>query len=124
KVTGVQTCALPIWMIGKARDVVLGLVGAELIEHQERIEVGELWLPDHPREPDACAIGGRHAGHDTLHRAGSNLRIHGTFLLRSKPRMPDRTAARTARERASGRHRTAVGDRGARGAQARGALLR
>ena len=33
-------------MVGKARDVVLGLVGAELIEHQERIEIGQLRLPD------------------------------------------------------------------------------
>jgi len=72
-------------MIRKAGDVVLRLVGAELIEQQERIEVGELGLPDHPREADACAIGGRHAFHDTLHRAAGNVGIHESYL-RKNPR--------------------------------------
>ena len=37
----------PMRVVGEARDVVLGLVGAELVEHQEGIEVGQLRLPDH-----------------------------------------------------------------------------
>ena len=60
-------------VIGKAGDVVLGPVGAELIEHEERIKVRQLRLADDAAQLDAGAIRGRHASHDTLHRAGGEL---------------------------------------------------
>ena len=43
---------------GKSRDVVLGLVGAEFIEQQERVEIGQFRLADDARELDAGAVGG------------------------------------------------------------------
>src|SRR5256885_13783701 len=67
----------------KARDVVLGLVGAELIEQQERIEVRKQLLPDHPRELDAGAVGGGDSGDDTSHRSLCNLRVHGSRLVKN-----------------------------------------
>ena len=42
---------------GKPGDVVLGLVRAEFIEQQERIEIGQLRLADDARELDARAVG-------------------------------------------------------------------
>ena len=48
-------------VIGEAGDVVFRLVGAELIEQQERVEVGQLRLADDPAQLHACAIGGRDA---------------------------------------------------------------
>jgi hypothetical protein len=58
-----------MWMNGKAGDVILGLVGAELIEQQERVEVGQLRLPDDAAQLHACAVGGRYAGDDALNLA-------------------------------------------------------
>jgi hypothetical protein len=56
-------------VIGKAGEVVLGLIGAELIEHEERIQVRQLWLPDDPAQLHAGAIGGGQAAHDLAHGA-------------------------------------------------------
>ena len=69
-------------MRGEAGDVVAGLVGAELVEHQEGIEVGQLVGADHARQANTGAIGCRHAAYATCDRAkdgfrGCGLRGHG-----------------------------------------------
>jgi hypothetical protein len=51
-------------MIGKAGDVVGALVGAELVEHQERVEIGQRLAADHAIELHAGAVAGRPALHD------------------------------------------------------------
>jgi hypothetical protein len=48
-------------MLGKAFDVIVGLVGAELVEQQERVQHVERRLSDHALELHARAVGGIHA---------------------------------------------------------------
>ena len=55
-------------MVGEAGEVVLGAVGAELVQHQERIEHVQLRRADHARQLDAGAIGG--AGRAACGRRG------------------------------------------------------
>jgi hypothetical protein len=69
-------------MIREARDVVLGLVGAELIQHEERIKVGKLRLPDDARELDAGAVRGRHALDDAPDGAARDTGVgHGSHTF-------------------------------------------
>ena len=56
-------------MVRKAADVVLGIVGAERIEHQERIEPALQRLRQHARELHARAVRRRLAGDHALDRA-------------------------------------------------------
>src|SRR5262249_13583002 len=56
-------------MIRKAGEIVLGTVGAELIEHQEGVEVGQLRLADHAPQLHSGAIGSRQALDDAPHGA-------------------------------------------------------
>jgi hypothetical protein len=58
-------------MIGKAADVVVGVVGAEGVEHQEGVEPALQRLGQHASELDTRAVGGRHARHQALDLAGS-----------------------------------------------------
>jgi hypothetical protein len=53
-------------VLGKAADVVVGVVGAEGIEHQERVETALQRLRQYAHELDAGAIGGRGARDDAL----------------------------------------------------------
>src|SRR6185503_13586818 len=53
-------------MIRKAADVIRRLVRAELIEQQERIELGKARSSDDAIELDAVAIAGRQGGEYTL----------------------------------------------------------
>ena len=59
-------------VIRKAGDVVFGLVRAELIEQQKRIEIRKLRLPDHARELHARPIGRRHPAHHAFDGASCN----------------------------------------------------
>ena len=56
-------------MVRKAADVVLRIVGAERVEHQERIEPALQRLRQHARELHARAVGRRLAGDHALDRA-------------------------------------------------------
>jgi hypothetical protein len=68
-------------MLRESRDVILGLVRAELVEQQEWIEIGQLGLADDPGEFDARAVGGGLAAKrlDDCARGGGELGcgIHG-----------------------------------------------
>ncbi len=46
-----------MWMAGEAGQVVGGLVGAELVQQQERVQVRKLRATDHPGELDPGAVG-------------------------------------------------------------------
>jgi hypothetical protein len=54
-------------MVGETRQVILGLVGAELVEQQEGIQHVELRRADHARELDARAVGRRLAAQLARH---------------------------------------------------------
>src|SRR5690606_22932629 len=67
--------------VGMARetgDVVFGPVGAELVEQQERIQVGQRGAADHAGEPDSGAVG-RGGAADLADDAGV-LGRHGALL--------------------------------------------
>ncbi len=49
-------------MIGKAGQIGIRIIGAERIQHQERIEVRQRRLADNAGELDAGAVAGGHAG--------------------------------------------------------------
>mgnify|MGYP007065522169 CR=1 FL=1 len=53
-------------MVGKAGDVVVGLVAAEGIEHQKGVEPLLQVVGEHAGELDAVAVGGGLALHDAL----------------------------------------------------------
>ena len=63
-------------MIGKAGDVVVGFVGAERIEHQERIEPALQVLRQHAHQLDAGAVLRRLAGDDAVDRTRT---LHAGF---------------------------------------------
>jgi hypothetical protein len=49
-------------MVGKARDIGCGVIRAEGIQHQKRVEVRQHGLADHAAELDAGAVARGHAG--------------------------------------------------------------
>src|SRR5579883_2478645 len=53
----------PMGMIRETRDVIARVVGAELIEHQERIEIRQARLTDDPRQLDAGTVGCGYPAH-------------------------------------------------------------
>ncbi len=57
-------------MIGEAGQIVIRVIAAEGIEHQERIEPALQRLGQHAREPDARAVRGGVAGDDAFDAAG------------------------------------------------------
>src|SRR5690606_16416398 len=67
-------------MAREAGDVVLGLVGAELVQHQERIEHVEFGRTDDPGQLDPGAIGRGHAAQLADHAGGGVGRGHGRLL--------------------------------------------
>src|SRR5579862_1152633 len=56
-------------VVREAGDIVLRPVGAELIEHEKRIEVRQLRLPDHTPKLHTCTVRSWHAADDPLDRA-------------------------------------------------------
>ncbi len=66
-------------MAGKAGDVIVRVLGAELVEHQERIEALELRAADAAAELHACAVGSGDGLDDALESACS----HGMVILKS-----------------------------------------
>src|SRR5690606_224466 len=67
-------------MAREAGDVVLGLVGAELVQHQERIEHVELGRADDAGQLDSGAVAGGHAAQLADHAGGGVGRGHGRLL--------------------------------------------
>src|SRR5690606_12691747 len=57
-------------VVGKAGDIVVGVVAAERVQHQEGIQPALQRLTEYAGEPYPCAIGGRHAAHEFFHIAG------------------------------------------------------
>ncbi len=84
-------------MVGEAGDVVAGVVGAEGIEHQERVEPALQVLREHAGELDAGTVARGLAGDDPVDRArvvdgfrgggcaGDGGRIHSGIVARSLP---------------------------------------
>ena len=62
----------PMRMGRKAGDVVVRVVGIELIEHEERIHVQSALTAEAAAQLDAGAIGRRHRLNDVNQRAGSH----------------------------------------------------
>ena len=68
-------------MVREAADIVGALVGAELVQHQERVEVGQRRLADDARQLNAGAIAGRAAadrGNDPALFIDGGLHVHLT----------------------------------------------
>ncbi len=75
----------PMRMRREASDVVARMVGTELIEQQEGIQVQQCRLADDARELHARPIGGRYAANLLHHFPIKHLRhcsVHLEFLLR------------------------------------------
>ncbi len=70
-------------MIGKAGEVIGGIVRAELVEHEEGIDILELRRADHAVELDPGAIARGHAARQLGDRADrrNGLAVHGAMLL-------------------------------------------
>jgi hypothetical protein len=58
-------------MVGKAGEVVVGLVAAERVEHQERIEAALQRVVEHARQFHAGAVGSGAAGDETFDAAAA-----------------------------------------------------
>lgn len=64
-------------MVGEAGDVILGPVGAELIEQQESINLAEHQLADDANETYAGAVRGWQAADAPLHGADTVVVVRG-----------------------------------------------
>ena len=67
-------------MVGKSGDVLVGLVRAERVEHQERIETLLQVLRENARQLDAGAVTGWNAADDTFDGARYGFAGHGRLL--------------------------------------------
>src|SRR5690606_34217698 len=93
-------------VVGKAGDVVVGLVATEGVEHQEGVEPALQRLAEHAGELDAGAVRGRLANDQALHVTGTEhglVRcelVHGDLL--------DKCLARIQRRRSAARRMARV----------------